>query len=83
MKKTFYIQTDNQNRITDLLEFAYSDYKPVELDTPIPSEILSGAYELIGDSPVYRKEWDRSIEMQRITDLENAIAELAFGGEMQ
>lgn len=83
MKKTFYVQIGEQNRITDIISFPFEDYKPIELDTPIPSQILSGAYELIGDSPVYRKEWDRSIEMQRITDLENAIAELAFGGEIQ
>ncbi len=78
--KTFYLQTDNVNRITDVIEYEHEGYNPVELDTPLPPNILSGAYELISGSAVYRKEWDKSEDKQRLADLETAYAELMFGG---
>lgn len=58
MIKTFYVQLDHENKITDIIEFPYEDYIKVNLATPLPPNILGGAYELINNQPIYRKEWD-------------------------
>lgn len=71
----FYVQLDKENRITDVIEYAYSDYKPVEWETPLPQKILAQCYELVNGQPVYREDWDQS-ESDRIAELEAQLAEM-------
>jgi hypothetical protein len=73
MQKTFYIQTEQDtNRITDIIEYPYSDYQEVQLETPLPPKILSGCYKLENDSVIYVQDWDKD---QRLDELENQTAE--------
>ena len=80
MTKQFYVQTDSQNRITDVITMPHEGYQPVELDTPLPTGILGGAYELLEGSAVYRIQWDTK-EQERDQRLE--AAESAILGLMQ
>lgn len=59
MLKTFYVQTDEVKRITDVIEFPYQDYKEIQLNTPLPYGILGGCYKLLENNEViYIPEWD-------------------------
>lgn len=80
MTKQFYIQVDEVNRITDVVEMPHEGYQPVELAVPLPPGILGGAYALVGDSPIYRIQWDTK-EQEREKRLE--AAESAILGLMQ
>ena len=80
MTKQFYVQTDSQNRITDVITMPQEGYQPVELDVPLPAGILGGAYELLEGSAVYRIQWDTK-EQERDQRLE--AAESAILGLMQ
>lgn len=71
MTKTFYIQTESDtNKITDVIEYAYSDYHEVQIETPLPPKITSGCYKLESGSVIYVQEWDKD---QKIIDLENEL----------
>lgn len=61
MLKTFYIQVNHENKITDVIQYPHDDYKKVEFNTPLPPNILAGCYELVNDQPIYRKQWDTQI----------------------
>ena len=80
MTKQFYVQTDAQNRITDVITTPHEGYQPVELAAPLPAGILGGAYELLEGSAVYRIQWDTK-EQERDQRLE--AAESAILGLMQ
>lgn len=77
MTKPFYVQLDSQNRITDVISMPHEGYQLVELEVPLPPNILSGAYELLEGSPVYRIQWDtKELERQeRMDKLEGKIRE--------
>lgn len=83
MTKTFYIQVNEQNKITDVIEYPYDGYIETELSIPLPPQILGGAYELLNGSAVYHKEWDTPMEEYsgRLSDIEDTITEIMFGGE--
>lgn len=85
MKKTFYIQTDEENRVTDILSRPHEDYKQVELNTPLPPRILGRCYELMDDnSLVYRREWDRSGFDEKLTNQQEILDDIIItmlGGE--
>lgn len=84
MKKTFYIQTDEINRITDVVSKPYEDYKPVELNTPLPPNILGRCYELLNESVIYRKEWDVSSYETRLQAQQQVMDDIVIamlGGE--
>ena len=66
MTKQFYIQVDEVNRITDVVEMPHEGYQPVELAVPLPPGILGGAYELVGGSPIYRIQWDTKISIHAL-----------------
>ena len=70
MTKPFYVQLDSQNRITDVISMPHEGYQLVELEVPLPPNILSGAYELLEGSPVYRIQWDTK-EQQRQEELDS------------
>ena len=76
MTKQFYVQVDEVNRITDVVEMPHEGYQPVELAVPLPPGILGGAYELVGGSPIYRIQWDTK-------EQEREAAESAILGLMQ
>lgn len=82
MKKIFYVQTDTEKRITDVIEFPHGDYVPVELETPLPPKILGGAYELMGDSVIYCQNWDNESIQRQVenvqTETDRAIAEITM-----
>lgn len=71
MLKTFYVQTEKDtNRITDVIDYAYSDYQEVQLETPLPPNILARCYKLESGSAIYIQEWD---ENKKIIDLETEL----------
>ncbi|UYO62788.1 hypothetical protein LNN31_18785 [Acetobacterium wieringae] len=71
MLKTFYIQTETgTNRITDCIGYAHEGYAAVELETPLPPNILAGCYKLEAGLALYVQEWDKD---QKIIDLENEL----------
>lgn len=73
MLKTFYVQTEKDtNRITDVIDYAYSDYQAVQLQTPLPPDILAGVYKLESGSAIYVQDWDKD---SRLEELENQTAE--------
>lgn len=75
MTKQFYVQVDEMNRITDVVEMPHEGYQPVELAVPLPPGILGGAYALVGDSPIYRIQWDTKEQerQEQIDGLEKAL----------
>ena len=61
MLKTFYVQLEKDtNKITDVIEYAYEDYIEVQLETPLPNNILASTYKLVNGSAVYVQEWDKN-----------------------
>ncbi|EQK42785.1 hypothetical protein C672_1729 [[Clostridium] bifermentans ATCC 638] len=78
MLKTFYVQTDEVKRITDVIEIPYGDYVQVELNTPLPFQIMGGAYQLINGQAIYKPEWDTNYLQAKITKLEKDNADLTF-----
>ena len=74
MKKTFYLQIDERCQIRDVIEFPYEDYKKVELNTPLPYEIMGGAYKLINDEVVYVPEWDKNKLVEDVEELKNKLS---------
>lgn len=60
MLKTFYVQTEKDtSRITDCISYSYSGYQEVQLETPLPPNILAGCYKLESGSAVYVQDWDK------------------------
>lgn len=78
MLKTFYVQTDEVKRITDIIEMPYEDYVEVQFNTPLPFQIMGGAYQLINGQAVYKPEWDTNDLQNKITKLEKESADLTF-----
>lgn len=76
MIKTFYIQTNEINKVTDIIEYPYQDYKEIELNTPLPIGVLGGAYKLVNGSVVYFPEWDTNELVNKIDILEKEKEEL-------
>lgn len=73
MLKTFYVQFEKDtNKITDCISYAYSDYQEIQLETPLPPNILAGCYKLEAGSAIYVQEWDKD---QQVDDLALEIAE--------
>lgn len=50
MKKTFYIQLDENNYITDCIEFPYEGYIEAELSVPLPEAFTARCYKYLGDN---------------------------------
>lgn len=73
MIKTFYIQANEKKCITDVLSFPYEDYTPVEANTPLPYGIMCGAYELRDGQIIYRPEWDRNAEIERLKEVTDQL----------
>lgn len=89
MIRTLYVQTEKDtNKVTDIIEFPYSDYKEIELELPLPPKIMSGVYKLTGLGVIYVPEWD--IELKTLEEgistlevgLANAEYSLMMGGLM-
>lgn len=80
MTKQFYVQVDEVNRIIDVIETPHEGYQPVELEVPLPTGILGGAYELLEGGAVYRIQWDTK-EQER--EQRQEAAESAILGLMQ
>lgn len=78
MLKTFYIQTDEVKRVTDVIEMPYEDYVQVELNTPLPFNIMGGAYQLVNGQVIYKPAWDTNNLQDKITKLEKESADLTF-----
>jgi len=82
VKKTFYIQVDENGIIRDVIEFPYDGYMQVELDTPLPPGINGGWYRWIAETGTYEEvpelRPEASLE-QRIADIELAIAAILGG----
>lgn len=76
MLKTFYIQLDLENRITDIIEIPHEEYIEVELNTPLPSKIMGGAYKLLGGQPIYIPDWDNDSLTNKISILEAKNSDL-------
>lgn len=82
MTKTFFIQTETDtNKITDVIEYAHDGYSEIQLETPLPSKIIGGAYKLLGGSAIYVPEWD--VELNELKaeqqELSDTIAQLIMG----
>ena len=77
---TVYIQTGENNRITDIITYEHEGYEPVEVQLPLPTGVLGGAYELRGGLIIYRPEWDENEKIAKleaeVEDLRNIVAEL-------
>lgn len=84
MLKDFYIQVDEVGRIRDCIEYPYEDYVPVKADTPLPYNILGGAYELREGQILYHPEWDKNAEIEalktELAEMQEALAAEMFGG---
>lgn len=76
MIKQFYIQVNETQIITDILEFPYQDYIEVQLNTPIPPRIMSGCYKLVNGEVVYIQNLDEDELSNKISILTNEINEL-------
>ncbi|WP_414733446.1 hypothetical protein [Acetobacterium carbinolicum] len=71
MTKVFYIQVENDtNRITDIITMPFENYQEIQLETPLPPNILAGCYKLMGGSAMYVEAWDKD---QKIIDLETEL----------
>lgn len=71
MLKTFYVQVETEtNKVRDIIGYAHEGYAAVELETPLPPNILAGCYKLESGSVVYVQDWDKD---QKIIDLENEL----------
>lgn len=84
MMKTFYLQKDERDIIRDIIEYPYEDYIKVQLNTPLPAGVLSGAYKFIEENIIYVPSLDNSellVEISNLKkqnkELENALIELA------
>lgn len=73
MKKTFYIQIDEVNRVTDIIEKPYEGYKEISLNVPLPYGILNGSYKLLNDEVIYIPEWDKSKLQDEVNELKNKL----------
>lgn len=79
MQKQFYIQTSENNRITDIIEYPYEDYQPIILTTPLPVGIIGGAYQLVDGNVIYRPEWDdKTASLQ--AQIDDIFVALVTGG---
>lgn len=80
MLKTFYVQLEKDtNKITDCISYAYSDYEEVQLEIPLPPNILAGCYKLESGSAVYVQDWDKDAIVESLrNDMNNAIMELSM-----
>lgn len=85
MLKTFYVQTNEESMITDIIQMPHDDYVEVSLNTPLPSRIMCGCYRLIDGNIFYIKEKDVDLYelMQQnlllkteLTDTQVALAEI-------
>lgn len=84
MKKTFYIQVDENGIIRDVIEFPHDGYMQVELDTPLPPGINGGWYRWDSEAGTYvevpeLKPADEHELEKRMADLEEAIAAILGG----
>lgn len=70
---TFYIQTGENGKITDIITYPHEGYTEIELPAPLPVGIIGGAYELRDNLVIYRPEWD---ENEKIRHLEEQLAEM-------
>lgn len=76
--KTFYVQIDEKNIITDIVEFEYGDYIEIQLNTPIPHKIMSGCYKLINNEIEYIAELDEDELKNKIAILSQENADLYY-----
>ncbi len=60
--KTFYIQLSDDNTITDVISYEVEGYIPVELETPLPAGINSGAYSFVNNSVVRKQLTSTEVE---------------------
>lgn len=78
---TFYIQTGEHGKITDAITYAHEGYTPVEMELPLPVGLIGGAYELRDGAILYRPEWDKDAELEKVreelTQTQLALAEIA------
>ncbi|MBP3931642.1 MAG: hypothetical protein J6D47_19010 [Peptostreptococcaceae bacterium] len=70
MIETFYVQINEENIITDIISYKYSNYKEVQINVPLPPKIASGCYRLVGDEVVYVPSLDNVEQMNKILALE-------------
>lgn len=79
MSKTFYVQTDQNNIIRDVVEFPVDGYVPVQWETPLPIGINGGWYKLMDGKPVEVPELKPNAELEeRMRDLELLVMELSL-----
>ncbi len=69
MQKTFYIQIDEVNRITDIIEIPYEGYRKISLNVPLPYGFLNGSYKLLNDEVIYIPEWDKNKLQDELNEL--------------
>lgn len=62
----FYAQTDEVNRITDVISYPAEGYAEFEFTPPLPPKVLSGCYELFDGQPIYRIEWDKDSKIEEL-----------------
>lgn len=78
MLKDFYLQVDTEGHIRDILGYPYKDYIHVKLNSPLPSQITSGAYQYKDGEVIYRPEWDISkVENENKAEIETLKSLLA------
>lgn len=68
-----YIQTGENNRITDIITYPHDGYIEAEITLPLPVGVIGGAYEFTNGMIIYRPEWD---ENTKIKQLEEELAEM-------
>lgn len=53
----FYVLLTAENQIKDIVTYFYEGYIEVELEVPLPYDILAGVYELKENKLIYREDW--------------------------
>lgn len=85
--KKFYIQINENGKVTDIISKPHEGFVEVNLNTPLPYNIMGGVYQFVDGSVVYRPDWDTNLIEERFEqqaainiEVENAIADLTYGG---
>ena len=76
MITTMYVQTDEAQRITDIISYPHEGYQAVTVNLPLPVAVMGGAYELRDGQILYRREWDVN------KDILELQAQIAYIGMM-
>jgi hypothetical protein len=70
-----YVQTDKENRVTDVITYPVDGYVEIEATLPLPPSVIGGTYELFGGTFVYRDDWDTTAKISTLEEQISALRE--------